>query len=234
MKNNTAIIILFSLVTFLLISCKNYDDLRKEAYELKEKGQLQESILVLSKAIDREPQNPKAIIERGFYYASGKQYDQAIEDYSKALSLDSANQFAYFNRGKCCVKINKYDRALTDFNKAYAYSKNDKTKRQGGILGQLNGFSDEEQKKSSAYEYDVELSRILYERGQINFDLKKFENAIKDFQEYNGYSADTLILYKEGLAWIELKDTISGCRQLNLAASKGSVSARTMSEFICK
>jgi tetratricopeptide (TPR) repeat protein len=109
------------ITIFLLLSCcscKSSEDYRKEANALEKEGKYKEAILLLTKAIDKDPKNIKAYIDRGVDKSFIKDNKGSIEDYSKVIEIEPGNTLAYLNRGKAKARLKDDVEAIRDFNKA--------------------------------------------------------------------------------------------------------------------
>ncbi len=89
-----------------------------------DKGQYNQTIVNLDKAIDLEPNYESAFVNRANTYNRMGQYDKAFADYDKAISLNPNDSLNYNNRGSTYSKIGQYDRAIADFNKAISLKPN--------------------------------------------------------------------------------------------------------------
>lgn len=75
-------------------------------------------ILECNEAIEINPIERFAYINRGLAYYNKGNYDQAILDYSKAIKLNPRYTDAYFYRGHAYFKKEIYDKAILDYSKA--------------------------------------------------------------------------------------------------------------------
>ena len=89
------------------------------------------SLADYDRAIQLNPNNANAYVNRGVAkYALGRK-KEALADYNRAIKLDSNHTFAYFGRGvaKCALGRNQeaiadYDRAIQREHLSYAMSRN--------------------------------------------------------------------------------------------------------------
>lgn len=72
----------------------------------------------LDVAIKCDPQNYKAITNRGSIFLFEKQYEKAIESLNLALNINNEQPTAYCFRGMANYFLNKHQEALVDLNKA--------------------------------------------------------------------------------------------------------------------
>ena len=111
------------LLILTLTSCDNRlsNYYNSQAEKLEAKGKYEEAIVLLDKAVEKNPQNRYALMNRGVDKSMLEDYEGAIEDYSKIIEFDPDNTLAYLNRGRCKARLDNYIEAIEDFNKAYNY-----------------------------------------------------------------------------------------------------------------
>ncbi len=81
-------------------------------------GQFGPAIQELSKAIEIDPTNKNAYLNRSLAFFSTQQYARAVEDYTKILEIEPRNANIWYERGLCKNGIQQYQSAVEDFNKA--------------------------------------------------------------------------------------------------------------------
>jgi tetratricopeptide (TPR) repeat protein len=98
---------------------------RKEAEKLaelgdsyREKGEYQQAIVELSKAIELNPEYHGALAKRGESYRMIDEYDLAIADLNRAIELDPEYSWALASRGECYYQKDNYEQAIADFTRA--------------------------------------------------------------------------------------------------------------------
>lgn len=85
----------------------------------QEKGQTDDAVSDLNKAIELNPEDAAAYFYRGNAYFAQEEYQGALDDFSKAIELDPGYIEAYINRGKIYHDVkNMYRRAIADYSKA--------------------------------------------------------------------------------------------------------------------
>lgn len=70
------------------------------------------------KAIETNPKNADAYLNRGTYYQNLNNNQQAIEDFTKAIEIDPKLEKAYVSRAYSQYILNNFQLALDDFTKA--------------------------------------------------------------------------------------------------------------------
>ena len=81
------------------------------------KGQYDQSIAYLNKAIEINPEFAEAYNNRGFSYAMKGQYDKAVADCTKAIEINLEYASAYSNRGVAYFYKREYKKAWDDVYK---------------------------------------------------------------------------------------------------------------------
>jgi len=125
-----------------------FDPYSSDAYRgigccLLEFKQYKEAVDSYSEAIDLNPDNYCAYIERGKIYA-GLQWDfykiphlkvyedkyleanvkdisKAIEDFTSAIEIDPTNDDAYYQLGECYQELKRYEEAIADFDEVIEF-----------------------------------------------------------------------------------------------------------------
>jgi tetratricopeptide (TPR) repeat protein len=91
------------------------DNFRK-GDDLFAKGKYAESIESYTKAIEVDPENINAYIQRGMAYSITKDYQKAVADYSLVLQRNPDMINVKNSRGSAFLKLKMYDEAFADFN----------------------------------------------------------------------------------------------------------------------
>lgn len=157
----------------------------------------------------------RAYISRGDLYKEEKKYDLAIQHYSEAIKINIADQEAYTNRGNVYFELNNYGQALADYKKAVSIRPNyvAAIDNIGAIYGLQAKYDSALFYFDKALQVNPGYTPSYKNRGLVNLELKRTENAIKDFRkflEYENNNPDimnmigicyrTLAKYNEALA----------------------------------
>lgn len=110
------IIVLLSLLNTAL-SAQNELQYFKEGIVAHESGDFENSIKLLSKALEQDSQNAEIYYARGTSNLSLSQFENAKSDFSKALEIDSNYLDAIYNRSICSASLGYNKQALTDINR---------------------------------------------------------------------------------------------------------------------
>ncbi|WP_415376802.1 tetratricopeptide repeat protein [Patiriisocius sp. Uisw_017] len=218
------LIILISL-TFTSCDFKSSADYNAEAEKLEQQGKYAEAIQLLDKAIEKDPSNIYALINRGVDKSILEDYEGSIKDYTKSLELDSHNALAFLNRGKNKKRLEDYQGAIEDFEKAI--------KTKGGEMLYMdkveNSFVD------TGFEFDVAMEEIRFERGIARYNIDSLNLAFEDFNfclEKNFERSASL--YWRGIIYISYGMNKEGCTDLNEAQKLGDQDAQEMIDKYCK
>lgn len=90
-------------------SSKNYNAM---GYEYHKKGQYDKAIIWYNRALEVNPQNVEAYVNRGNSYATKGQYNLAIADYNKAIEINPKYSMAYQARQYVSVPLNMENYAI--------------------------------------------------------------------------------------------------------------------------
>ena len=222
MKN--VIPILFCLI---LTSCnlKLSDYYNSEAQKLESEGKYEEAIVLLDKAIRKNPKNIYALMNRGVDKSLLKDYQGAIEDYSRIIEIDESNTLAYMNRGKNKARLEDYAGAIEDFDKAI--------KTKGGESFWMdkveNSFFD------TGFEFEVMMEEIRFERGYARYNNGNFQAAFDDFYfciQRNFHLSENY--YMSGLVYIAYEKVDEACEMFVKSKILGNPDAQEMIEMYCK
>lgn len=218
--------ILFFLL-FAVTSCdmKSSEDYHHEANKFEQQENYKEAIKLLNKAIEKDPANIKALLDRAVDKSMLKQYNGAIADYTKVLTIDPKNCLAMLNRGKNKNRLHIYKEAIEDYNNVLQLK--------GGenlvITKVENSFVD------NGFEFDVEIEEVKFERGIAYYNSNKFKAAFEDFDfciQRNYLLADCY--YWRGLIYMAFKMKNEGCSDFRKSAELGDPDAPALLEEYCK
>lgn len=95
------------------------DEAYKQALDYYKKGDFDNAIDYLGKAIDALPSNSEYYAARGLMFLEDAEYDKAEADFAEALRLFPYEMLAHYGRGVIAYKRKKWDEALAHFTKAY-------------------------------------------------------------------------------------------------------------------
>lgn len=93
-------------------TCHNY------AISLAMKGDYQQAIAKLTRAIELKPEYANAYFNRGELHFELQQFESALADYSAAVRLNEQDPQYFNSRGHCRFMLEAYEEALTDYRQA--------------------------------------------------------------------------------------------------------------------
>lgn len=217
--------IILSFVILTGCDFKSSEDYHKEANKLEQEGKFKEAILLLDKAIEKDPSNIKALLDRAVDKSTIEDLKGAIDDYSKVIELDPDNGLAYFNRGKNKKRLEDYKAAIADFDKAIS--------TKGGELIYMDKV--ENSFVETGFEYDVKMEEIKFERGIAYYRIDSLKKAFNDFN----FSIQKSYLLPDSYYWrgliylcYNMKD--EGCKDLSKAMELGDPDAKDVLDKNCK
>lgn len=143
---------------------------RKRGDESISKGEFDLAVGDYSKAIELNPKDTSAYLNRGLAFYKQKSYDRAVSDYDKVIELNPSESMVYFNRGDSYEKMGEIQKAIVDYQKAIDLDGNNLSARNN-----LKRLQDE-QAKSSSRPKEVEKPIVappanpaqIVELGQLN------------------------------------------------------------------
>ncbi|EAW34211.1 hypothetical protein L8106_08891 [Lyngbya sp. PCC 8106] len=98
--------------------------LNNRAMKLIESGDYQEAISTLNQAVNLNPGQLEAYLNRGVAYSELNSHASAIANYDKAIQLAPNNAEAYYYRGDEYLQAGNAPKALADYNKAIQFNPN--------------------------------------------------------------------------------------------------------------
>jgi tetratricopeptide (TPR) repeat protein len=217
--------LIITILALYVCSCRSSADYRKEANALEKKGKYREAILLLTRAIDKDPKNIKAYLDRGVDKSYIKDHKGSIEDYSKVIELDPGNTLAYLNRGKAKARLKDDIEAINDFTKAIS------------TKGSEQLYIDKVESKfiETGFEYDVLMEEIRLERGYAYFNIDSLRKAFDDINfciEKNFELPGCY--YIRGSIYLSYKMNKEACKDLNKAKELGDTDAPELLNKYCK
>ncbi|WP_200978308.1 tetratricopeptide repeat protein [Echinicola sp. 20G] len=219
------ILIILSILTFTSCDFKSSADYKAEAEKLESEGRYEEAIPLLDKAIEKDPENIYALINRGVDKSILEDYEGAIEDYNRIIQIDSDNALAYLNRGKNKKRLEDYQGAIDDFEKAI--------KTKGGESFYMDKV--ENSFIETGFEFDVAMEEIRFERGIARYNIDSLRLAFDDFIFCIDKNFEKpASLYWRGIIYVAYGMNQKGCSDLKEANKLGDPDAQEMINEYCK
>ncbi|MEM7063314.1 MAG: tetratricopeptide repeat protein [Cyanobacteria bacterium P01_B01_bin.77] len=107
------------------VSQTDVSALRKQAFDLTQKGKFDLAEVVWSQLIDVLPDEPALWSNRGNVRVSQNKIDTALADYDRAISLAPLRPDAYLNRGAAYEAIGNWQKAIQDYDRVLKLSPDD-------------------------------------------------------------------------------------------------------------
>jgi tetratricopeptide (TPR) repeat protein len=138
------------------VSAQNtYTKLCNEGFAYEKAGNLDGAIGKYTDAIIENPKNFNGYNYRAKAYFKKQNYDEAVNDISKAINISPGTVSLYEVRAECYKAKGTYDKAESDY--AFVISKTGKA--------------------------DKQLDVLYFKKGQILYNLKRYEESISDFNQ---------------------------------------------------
>lgn len=145
----------------------------------------QSGVTLWSDVISKNPWNPRAHVNLGFYLNEEGNYDEAIGHFSEALRIKPDFAWAHNNLGVALRRQGKTDDAITHYAKAVkirpAYAK--AHNNLGEALAVRGDINDAIGHYEKALKAKPEYAEAYNNRGIAYADLKKYNQAIQDYDK---------------------------------------------------
>jgi len=127
----------------------------------------------------------KVFLNRGYYFASKDQYDEAISDYTKALEINPRYIEAYNNRGLAYASKGQYDDAISDYNKALKINPRyiEAYNNRGNAHLNKGQYDDAISDYNKILKIESRYAVAYYNRGIAYIAKDQYDQAISDFSK---------------------------------------------------
>ncbi len=149
----------------------------EEGLRLKKKGVMEETILLLNRAIQKNSTYAFAYYHRALCFSFQNKLNEAVQDFSEALKQNPYFLEAYLERGLIYKQIHSLDEAIQDFNAGIQLDpKNTFAYENCGLIRQL-----QENWVEAINDFNevFHLKKSAFLRSQQFFDLEKSESEIQ-------------------------------------------------------
>jgi tetratricopeptide (TPR) repeat protein len=181
MKFIYKIFILSLIVTTYLLGCASPESSEQKEINLIElagqkhdSGKYLESVKILNEAIELDPENILAYINRAASKTKLKDIDGAIKDCEKVVELDDKNMLAHFNLGQHFETIENYEKAIEHYT--YAETANRLAPKMRIIITNPDGSTNE------GPDYSIALGDISYYRAMAYMKNNNYMEATIDLE----------------------------------------------------
>ena len=134
-------------------------------------------------ALQLNPKDNKAYLNRGAAYHKLQTHEKAIEGYDRAIQLNPEDSLAYLNRGLAYDHLQKYKKAIEDYDRAIQLNPRDYKAylNRGAAYHKLQTHEKAIEDYDRAIDLNPEDSLAYYNRGLVYSHLQKYEKAIEDY-----------------------------------------------------
>ncbi|NUV71507.1 tetratricopeptide repeat protein [Streptomyces sp. CAI-121] len=146
-------------------------------------GASSEELADLDRAIELDPTDGDALVQRGEVYLLDDRYEEALADFNRAIELDATDGDALAHRGEVYRLDDREEEALADFNRAIEIAPEDAwaLASRGQTYHALKRYEEALTDLNRAIEIDPTLIWALISRGQVYRVLRRYEEALTDF-----------------------------------------------------
>jgi tetratricopeptide (TPR) repeat protein len=196
------------------------------AYSKFELNDYKSALSELTKSIDLNPEYCIALNLKGLIYDKLNHPDSSLFYFSNAYNYDSTNQTYTYNMGYALFQLEKYTDAIPYFLRTYTQDSTNVT-----LLSYIGNSYNNLEKYKEALVYHNKCIALeenndytsYYNRGLAYYNLKFYDEAIKDFSKAHSIdSTDLDILFYLVKNYLEIKDYNSAIEYANNLISKNT------------
>jgi tetratricopeptide (TPR) repeat protein len=140
-------------------------------------GDFADAIADQTRAIQLDPTNPIAFVNRSDVYRVSRDYEKALADVNRAIQLGSKDETCYYNRGQIYFDMGEYDKAIADFSVAL------KLDPGPTVYTMMNLRADLTPKGFQGFCLSVGTESPNLERGRAYLKKGDYEKALADYTE---------------------------------------------------
>jgi tetratricopeptide (TPR) repeat protein len=143
----------------------------------------EETLATLNQAIAQNPNNTKALAQRGETYRLMGRYDEALTDFNQAIDHQPDYAWTIAHRGETYRLLKDYSSALTDFNRAieitptYVWA----IAHRAGVYHKLERFSEALLDLERAVELKPNYAWAVAYRAGFYALMRRYEEALIDY-----------------------------------------------------
>lgn len=175
-------ILVFSVCALQAQSAK---ELTQKGRELYEKHEYTESLLILNKAIEVDPNHSPAYYLRGNIKDRFDDRHGAMKDYNSAIEKNPKFGDAFFARGNVKMKLQDYYGAIDDFSAAIAINENyvEAYFNRGKAKQMLQAYQDAINDCTKIIQINPKSVDAYYMRGILRIDFGDMKNGCLDLSK---------------------------------------------------
>ncbi len=155
----------------------------EKATSLARLGYHQKAVEDFDRALEIDPRNVRALVNRGEACRLLEAYDDALESFNRALELGREDARILGHRGQVYVALERYSEGLADLNRALELAPNETwvlAERANALRG-LGRYEDAIADLNRVLRLDPGNVWALAVRGDIYWQTKRYETARVDF-----------------------------------------------------
>ncbi len=180
------------------------------SWSLNRRGELraeterdEDALKDFEQAVLANPNNWRAIHNRGVSYAVVGKNAEALADFNQALQLEKSYPAVYFNRAELYSTQGKWNDAIADYTAAIKL--NDKDMRsytnRGYAHYQLRNYTQALNDFGKALQIDATWAPALVHRGALHGDNARWEQAANDYRQAIQVSPEFGLAYQQ-ISWL--------------------------------
>ena len=184
------------------------EDYVKRASALYFKGNFEEAVEALDKALEIKPDDAAALYSKGATLLSLKRYDEALKAFDNALDIKPDNVTACNGKGAALLNLERYDEALKAFDKAIGIKTDDSTawRGKGAALLGLNRYDEAVESFDKAVDIKPDVVAAWHGKGMALLHLNRHDEALKAFDKAIGIKTDDSTAWRgKGAALLNLE-----------------------------
>ena len=109
--------LIIALLMTAVVAASPADEHLNTARHAMQRGDKDEALIAVTKAVDSDPMNPSGYAARAVIYDARREFDKAIADYSKVIEFSPATIGAYQRRGENQFRLGRFAESVADFDK---------------------------------------------------------------------------------------------------------------------
>ncbi|MGH9428016.1 MAG: tetratricopeptide repeat protein, partial [Terriglobia bacterium] len=197
MRTRTGIFVFANSIIIVAMGCATTE--YWQGNQRLKQGDYQGAVEALTKAIDKDPMNFGAYLNRGVAYRNLREPDKALQDYSRAIEIVPSFGMAYLYRGQVYADMGQYERAVEQYDLALKYADAVQIDAQGQLV-------------------TINKPAVYYDRGNSLYELGRYRQAIESYDGALTLSPRFAPAYNNrGVAYSKLQDKQAACRDRSKA-----------------
>lgn len=189
------------------------------------------------RALQLQPRNVEAHVNRGVLYFQDRRYPEARRDFEQALLLDSRQHFALNNLALIEARDERYPEALRRIDRAIALKPGQAfyINNRGYILLQMNRLAEGLAAVESALRLDDQNGWAYRNRGIHALKVSQPARALADFQKAQSLEPGIEDLsYYLGAAYFQRQDVVKACQSWQRGAQLNEARSKKMADQYCR